>query len=126
MKKQVLYHLLAIVSVVLLIGLIVSCGGNEPQFKVIESRQYDTTNQNFVRDVLLDKYFKGKTPLSNPNTIMEPYWNDVWPLIRAEVQKYAPGVVVWIVMKVDTYKLLGRTYYNTNGNIGISFFIFNN
>ena len=126
MKKQDLYHLLTIFSVVLLIGLIASCGGNEPQFKVIESREYTAGNKDAVVAILRDKHFSGKTYLSNAPTIMEPYWNDVNPLIASAMGKMsstAAGLV--LVIKVDTYKMLIFVYYENNGSKNGGYWLYN-
>jgi len=127
MKKQVLYNLLAVVSIILLIGLIASCGGDEPQFKVIESREYTEANKEIVRSALYDKHLNGKPKLDNAETIMEPYWDYVWPLIRTEMGKMSSTAAgTCVVIKVDTYKLLGLAYYKSDGGRTISYRLYNN
>lgn len=127
MKKRFLYQLLAVVSVILLIGLIASCGGSpEPQFKVIESREYTAANRDVVWAMLYDKHMNGKSSLSNPNIIMEPYWDNVWPLIRTEMGKMSSTAAgICVVLKVDTYKLLGQAFYKSDGGRSISYRLYN-
>ena len=126
MKRQIYQRLLVIVGIILLIGLIASCGGNEPRFKTIESREYTVATRVMVVAALRDKYMSGKSSLSNAKTIMEPYWNDVWPLIRTEMGKMSSSAAgMAVVIKVDTYKLLGYAYYESNGSRSIDYWLFN-
>jgi len=126
MKRKISLCMLVIVGFIPLVGLITSCGEVEPQFKVIESREYTAANQNVVYSALYDKHINGKTALSNAPTIMEPYWNDIWPLIRTEMGKMSSTAAgIYVVIKVDVYKLLGRAYYESDGNRSVSYRLYN-
>jgi len=125
MKKQVLRYLLAIVGVVLLIGLIASCGGDEPRFKVIDSNEYNAANMQVVGDALWDKYVKDKKPLSNPETIFASYKKDVDPLITNEMNKKNPTVGRFIVIKMDQYLMFTMCYWDNKPAWKTQYWIFN-
>jgi hypothetical protein len=115
MKKQVLYHLLAVVSVILLIGLIASCSENpEPQFKIIESMEYTATNETGVRYTLIDKHLSKKQylPSADAQSIWAQYRSDVRPLITQEMQNKNPAIGLFMVIKVDQYMVLGKVYWD--------------
>jgi len=131
MKKRFLHYLLAIVGVVLLIGLITSCGESpEPRFKIIESKEYTTENAQALMNALYDKHLNGKTsmPSATARPIMDSYWeNDLRPLIDAEMKNKLPTVGLIIVLKVDTlYKAIGSCYWNKNGGWTYTWWLYNN
>jgi hypothetical protein len=130
MKKQVLHYLFAIVGIVLLIGLIASCGDSpEPQFKVIESREYTNANFSKVWEEIWVKHINGKPALSvaERDTIYNTYMYDVWDLIVPETLKMsstADGVC--LLLKIDQYKLQCNVYYRNDGIRAIGNYYFYN
>jgi hypothetical protein len=133
-KKQAAYHLLAIVGVVLLMGLVASCGGNdEPQFKTIETMEYkgeqQGTNWALTRDTLWSKYWPGKNSLESAlaQQIHTQYRNDIVPLMREKLLEKNPAAGLFMVIKVDKYKMLCFTYWLDNkGQWTYSFWMFDN
>jgi len=125
MRKQILRHLLAIVSVVLLIGLIASCGGDpEPRFKVIESMEYTQATMDSVSDALDKKHLSGMKELENEKALWEQqYRTDVRKLIGEELQKKNPAVGLILIIKADNYRIYYRTKWETkpdfSGTYGI-------
>jgi len=126
MKKKILHHLLVVVGVIMLVGLVASCGGEEPRFKVIDSREYNAANKEAVWTALYDKHMNGKSSLSNASTIFEPYKNDVWDLVKKEMGKMSSVAAgICVVIKVDTYKLLGLAYYKNDGGRSMDYSLYN-
>jgi hypothetical protein len=118
MKKQVLRYLLAIVGVVLLTGLIVSCnsGDSEPRFKVIESTVYIATTQDSVNNTLFNKHLSrisDVTDNAGNKEFFDQYWPDLKPLIDAEMQNKDPPYGLIIILKADNYRLYYRTAWAT-------------
>jgi len=112
MKRQVYRHLLVIVSVILLIGLVASCKSDdpEPQFKVIESKAFTAYSDTNLTNQLSDwrnQKSGGKQALSNPDVIWNQYKNDINKLISDEMNKKNPAYGLLLVVKVDSYKLIG-------------------
>jgi hypothetical protein len=116
-KKRFLYHLFAIVGVVLLVGLIASCGDKpEEQYRIIEYKPYNAANKTQVWDELWYKHINGKSIVgegSKPSVIMgQTNYNAMWDLIKPEMAKMpstAAGLVM--VIKVDQYRVIGYVYY---------------
>ena len=115
MKTKISLPLLCACGI-LLVALISGCGGgHEQQFKIIESQAYSASNEAIMRDYFLDKYFKRKAALENSETIMEPYWSDVAPIITLEMKKKMPAVGLAMVVKVDIYNLFGTCCWKGEG-----------
>jgi hypothetical protein len=126
MKRQIYQRLFVIVGIILLIGLIAGCGGSEPRFKTIDSKEYNIGNRDAIVNALKDNHVRGKTTIDNSRTIMEPYWNDIMPLVRKEMatmSSTAAGMAV--VLKVDTYRLIGYFYYENGGAINNYIWLYN-
>jgi len=117
MKRQIYRHLLIVVGVILLVGLIASCGGDsEPEFKVIESRAYNSANQEATYKALYNKYMPGKSYLSNGQQIYNSYKNDLEPLLLDELKNKRPafGTGLVTVLKVSSsYKTIGYLFYTS-------------
>jgi hypothetical protein len=128
MKKQVLRYLLAIVGVVLLIGLIASCGDNEPRFKIIESKEYNNENGQALMNALYAKHLDGKKSLSKEiaDQLFITYWSDLEPILNAEMKNKLPTVGLIVVLKVDTYKSIGSCYWKKEGGWSYSGWFYNN
>jgi len=127
MKKTGLYHLLVIFATILLAGLIASCGDSpEPQFKIIESKEYNDSNRQTVGDALWDKYFEAKESLNNPETIYAPYKKDVDSLITNEMDNKKPDIGLFMIIKMDQYKLFVRCYWNNKPYWEANIWIFDN
>ena len=135
MKKKVLCYLLAIVGAVLLVGFFASCddslggnspGGNspEPKFMIIESREYTKANEDAVGDALWDKYFKGKTPLNYPELIYGTYKNDIDAIMWEEINKKQPSVGLFMVIKVDQYRMFCQCHWNNNAGLEYLYWFF--
>jgi hypothetical protein len=129
MKKHISRYLLAIVGVVLLTGLIASCGDNEPRFKVIAAKEYTNANFSKVWEELWVKHINGKPALSvaERDTIYNTYQYDVWDLIVPETLKMsstADGVC--LLLKIDQYKLQCNVYYRKDGIRAIGNYYFYN
>ena len=127
MKKNILPYLLAIIGAVLLAGLVASCGESpEPKFKVIESKEYTDANMNIVGDGLYQKHLNGRPPLSNPETIFAPYKKDVDFLIMNEMNKKKPDIGLFMVIKMDLYKMFCQCSWNNNAGVDYTYWVFDN
>jgi hypothetical protein len=114
MKKQVLRYLLAIVGVVLLIGLIASCGKDEPRFKVIESMAYTEATRDSVSATLTSKHLGGMKRVENEETLWnQQYSTDVRKLIGEELQKKNPSYGLILIVKADNYRIRYNTTWRT-------------
>jgi hypothetical protein len=138
MKKRGFYHLLVIAGVVLLVGLIASCSGDEDsepqyaQYQIIESRQCTGANRTEIWNELFSKHIGGRIKMGGFNdgkTIMGEtnYWA-MWDLIYPELAK-KPSTVdeLCMVLKVDQYRGIGFVYIDKgDGKPYISGYIYNN
>jgi len=110
MKRQTYRRLLVTVGVILLIGLIASCGEKEPQFKVIESKAFTAYSDQDLTNQFQDwrnQKSGGKQALSNPEVIWNQYKSDIDKLISDEMNQKNPPYGLLLVVKVDSYKLIG-------------------
>jgi hypothetical protein len=118
-KRQVYRYLLAIVGVIMLIGLIASCGdSSKPRVMVIDSMAYSTATQASVDDTLYKKYLAGMSEVKNgtEEAIEEQYWLDISPLITAEMNKKNPLYGLIIIIKADNYRIRYRIIWTTKPN----------
>jgi hypothetical protein len=101
----------------LLIGLIASCGKDpEPQFKIIETKEY-TTNAifNMRMNELWDRHIKTRQKLSDDQgkAIYNQFSDKIWELGKLELGKMSSTAAgICVVMKVDQYLLLCNFYYD--------------
>jgi hypothetical protein len=132
MKKKVFNHLLFIAGVVLLVGLIASCGESpEPQYKLIASEPYLEENYEEVWNELWNKHISGRTQLGGCDkgvAIMgQANWRIMWDdLIKPEWAK-KPSTVdeLCMVLKVDVYRVIGRVFAG-DGDMYINGYIYYN
>jgi hypothetical protein len=115
MKRQICRRLLVIGSVIMLIGLIASCG-SEPEVKVLESMAYTEATRNNVENILIKNHFEKMTYVSDDTEgrqIISQYWPDINPLVNAELDKKTPSYGLMIVFKAGKYKIRIRTAWKT-------------
>jgi hypothetical protein len=129
-KKRFLYHLFAIVGIILVIGLIASCGdGTEQQYKIIESREYTAANDEEDREKRNAYYYEkyaGKTNLGSAKAdeIWKQYQRDINRVISDEMGRKNPAYGLLMVVKVDNYKLIGRCRWTDKPNWNMSYWVF--
>jgi hypothetical protein len=115
MKRQTYRRLLVTVGIVLLIGLVASCGEkSEPRFKVIESMEYTEATGDSVSATLTNKHLDGMQRLLNTEIdLWRQYYTDVYPLIRTEMQNKNPLYGLIMIIKADNYRIRYRGYWTT-------------
>jgi len=107
---------LAIVSVVLLIGLVASCGKEEPRFKILSSPAYTASTQDSVTNSLYDQYFSKMKRAVNEDNLWLQYRDDVLPLVKQEMNNKNPAYGLMCVVKADKYRIRVRTVWTTKPN----------
>jgi len=118
MKKQNSCRLLVIVGIVMLIGLVASCGKDEPRFQVIESMSYTTATENSVYHTLTNKYLKEMQLLDD--NLAKAVWtekrSDVYALLDKEMQNKNPSFGLIVIVKADEYRMRCMCYWDGKPN----------